>query len=216
MNIKNFLYTKKSTNKLQWTPERGYASKNVEYPARARKGVQQIFYPMLTEQDSRNHCYQRAFSVILHHPTEIPSKFHEIISVNYKVNVDFKIMIKSSRTDKYLRKFSPHFRKCYFENERKLKFFKIYSKPHCELECNINQTLRKCGCAYIAMPRENLTRICLLDDLECVKQQEESDSLFEGKSMLPCDCYPACNDVKYSFKADATEVTDKVVDTFNE
>lgn len=44
-------------------------------------------------------------------------------------------------------------RNCFFDNERQLKFFKIYSKSNCEVECLTNITYKECGCVLYWMPR---------------------------------------------------------------
>jgi hypothetical protein len=45
-------------------------------------------------------------------------------------------------------------RQCYFSRERELKFFKIYTKANCELECLANLTLRYCNCSLFYTPSE--------------------------------------------------------------
>jgi Amiloride-sensitive sodium channel len=37
-------------------------------------------------------------------------------------------------------------RQCYFEGEKSLKYFKIYSKSSCDQECFSNASLSTCGC----------------------------------------------------------------------
>jgi amiloride-sensitive sodium channel len=214
VSVENVLYSKRISEKFSWTPEKGYESENDKLPVRAQKGTRMSTFPMLSIPDSKNDCHQRVFTLIFHHPSDIPTIFHEFYPINFKTDYEFALTIKSTRADDYLRNFSPHHRKCYFENEKKLKFFKIYSKAHCELECNVNQTLRKCGCSYIAMPRDDSVRICYNEDLECVKEQKESDSLNEGESKFPCDCYSSCNDVKYSFKVVEREMDQDFVGSF--
>jgi amiloride-sensitive sodium channel len=218
VKAEDFLYNKKTSNKLQWTPEKGFAKRDVNYPERAQgEQSQKFIVPMLSVQDSKNYCFQKTFSVFFHLPTEIPTSHHDIYYVNYKTEVNFRLAIKSFRSDDYLRNFSPHHRKCYFENERKLKFFKTYSKTLCEFECRINQTLRKCGCVHITMPREKSTKICDLDEIdECAKWEEYNEGLVEDQSLLPCDCYPACNDLKYEFKFNIAVPDDDIAENFNE
>lgn len=216
MDVENFLYPKKSSKPLKWTPEKGFESNSIEIPSRAKKGNEFKLFPMMSFPDATNYCYQQAFTIIFHNPAEIPTIFHERFSINHNKDFSFIIKIKSVKFDNYLRHFSPHHRKCYFENEKKLKFFNIYTKFHCEFECNVNQTLRNCGCVHIAMPRENSTEICHLDELDCVKMQKESDSMGENQSVLPCDCYPSCNDVKYSLKMDFKELPEDASERFDE
>jgi amiloride-sensitive sodium channel len=43
-------------------------------------------------------------------------------------------------------------RQCYFDGERQLKFFQIYTKANCELECLTNSTMRYCNCSAFFMP----------------------------------------------------------------
>ncbi len=43
-------------------------------------------------------------------------------------------------------------RQCYFDGERQLKFFQIYTKANCKLECLTNMTLRYCRCSAFFMP----------------------------------------------------------------
>jgi hypothetical protein len=37
--------------------------------------------------------------------------------------------------------YAPNRRQCYFNDERQLKFFKVYTQSNCELECLANFTL---------------------------------------------------------------------------
>jgi acid-sensing ion channel, other len=77
-------------------------------------------------------CRQEAFSV--HSPFELPitsnfNKFH--------FSIDFQIWITPEiiQTDDDLRSFDPDERNCYFEGERKLNYFKVYTQRNCESEC---------------------------------------------------------------------------------
>lgn len=103
--------------------------------------------------------------------------------------MEIKIIPKSFRTDDDFRKFSPEIRKCYFEGERKLKYFKTYTKAHCEWECKTNKTLEVCGCVKFSMPRGRNTSICDLISL--------SNCLPEISN---CNCYSPCVEIKYEYK----------------
>lgn len=43
-------------------------------------------------------------------------------------------------------------RQCFFNNERYLRFFKLYTQANCELECLTNHTLKECSCVKFSMP----------------------------------------------------------------
>lgn len=44
-------------------------------------------------------------------------------------------------------------RQCFFNKERALRFYKVYSQKNCEMECIANFTFAKCGCVKFSMPR---------------------------------------------------------------
>lgn len=135
------------------------------------------------------------FKIIPHLPNEIPTEFHRTrFYMNYNENLGIEVSAKSIRTDYTLRRISPHRRNCYFEGEKKLKFFKSYSRAHCNLECLTNITLGKCGCVKFYMPRDKNTKVCTYAQLEC-KQNANYNTEIE---MLACACYSPCNDIKYS------------------
>jgi hypothetical protein len=119
------------------------------------------------------------------------------IKSNFKLNfqyTEFHLVIKSHRTDEALRKFSPEIRKCFFEGEKQLKFFKTYSKAQCKWECMANKTLEKCGCVKFSMPRDAKTPVCNLSSLSCIPKMITDQ----------CNCLPSCVDVEYTYQMDKT------------
>jgi amiloride-sensitive sodium channel len=48
---------------------------------------------------------------------------------------DIKVQAEIIKSDPDMKKLDLSIRKCYFDNERKLKFFKIYTQKNCEQEC---------------------------------------------------------------------------------
>jgi hypothetical protein len=47
-------------------------------------------------------------------------------------------------------------RKCFYQNENQLRFFKVYSQSNCEWECLTNFTMKACGCVMFYMPSDRL------------------------------------------------------------
>lgn len=98
--------------------------------------------------------YKLFFQVTLHTPSTIPrpsqisfpASFDEVLSV--AVNVDMYT------TTEEVKSYKPQKRNCYFGNERKLKYFKLYGQSNCDLECWTNYTIQECGCVHFYMPRE--------------------------------------------------------------
>jgi amiloride-sensitive sodium channel len=142
----------------------------------------------------KNGCYDNRFRVIFHQPNEVPTTYHKHFFLNFGDLLRFDVTIKSQRMDENLRFLSPKMRKCYFEGERNLIFFKSYSKVHCDLECFANFTVSKCGCAPFDVPRNESTLVCGLNKFECLSESKNS---FADKEIQACGCFSACNDVKY-------------------
>jgi hypothetical protein len=70
----------------------------------------------------------------LHGANELPIgvKFNPL---QYENAYDVIITPVITKTDKKLRKVSADKRRCYFQGEKRLKFFKIYTERNCEMEC---------------------------------------------------------------------------------
>lgn len=65
-----------------------------------------------------------------------------------------------------IRPYNAHIRRCYFHDERPLRFFKQYTKGNCDLECAANVTLSNCGCAAFFAPRESQSILTSTQDFE--------------------------------------------------
>ncbi|CAH1098525.1 unnamed protein product [Psylliodes chrysocephalus] len=199
--------------KTEWNVEGGYISKEVKvYPKRAlRVGVRnQLMVVMKTRfDDVEFQCAydESGYRVSIHLPSDIPEVPENHISAPLNQRVIGAIVPHTIRTSEGVKNFSPIKRDCYFQSERHLKFFKIYSQSNCMLECKANYTLSVCGCVTFHMPREAGTPICLLNKLQCIENaldlfsvvnedlvSNEEDDSDKKKS---CDCKPTCTDISY-------------------
>ena len=112
-------------------------------------------------------------------------------------------------TSEGLADYAPERRQCYFNNERQLKFFKVYTQPNCELECLANFTLQKCGCVKFSMPHDSKTQICTQKQVACYNEAENGLMLEDLVSSLNtgsgvnklgrtnCNCMPSCTSINY-------------------
>lgn len=135
--------------------------------------------------------------IFVHPPNEVISYLHKFISLPYGSYINIEISAKSYRSDEALQGYSPHTRKCYFEGERILELYSTYSKSHCELECLTNATIKACGCVKFWLPRNKTTRICKYSELWCYSPEHQL-VYFNEDVKMKCNCYPACNIIKYS------------------
>lgn len=94
----------------------------------------------------------QGFKLLLHTPEEIPqiSKYYYRIPLDHEVILSVKPNVMT--TSESLQEYNPVRRQCYFEWERYLKYFRIYTQRNCELECITNATVKRCGCVSFAMP----------------------------------------------------------------
>jgi acid-sensing ion channel, other len=82
--------------------------------------------------NTRRIC--RVSSFMVHHPNELPlTNALETFDYGYEINVFITPQI--IRSDPDLISLTPEERNCYFDGERKLKYFKVYTQGNCELEC---------------------------------------------------------------------------------
>jgi amiloride-sensitive sodium channel len=202
-------YHKKVANHTsQWSLEEGYQSDDDRdvFPIRLSKLNTLSLYFYLNDNDTMNNCMSvgRVFTIMLHQPNEIPTIFHEEMYIPYGNRKTIILMARIYKTAESLRKYAPGKRGCYFDGERQLKFFKSYTKSHCDFECMTNFTLAECGCVKFSMPRSGETPICDIDRVACYTEAMQNWPR-NAKSETPCSCYPTCNYIKYSvhFQKDA-------------
>ena len=207
---------------LKWSLDLGYDKNHGDdsVPVKAEKGKFVAFNPYLNESDTQNVCLNigNVFSFYIHLPNEIMLPMHQEYYVEFKKKRDIILIAKSFRVDEGMRKFSPKSRGCYFEGEKKLKFFKTYTKGLCEFECMTNYTLSECGCVKFSMPRASGTPICTVDNAECYfysmfkwPDYKKSKDMFEAT----CGCLKSCNDVKYEVKYDKISSSENVMVIYN-
>ena len=111
----------------------------------------------LFEQDLEYLCRGpvQGFKIILHTPSEVPevSKHYFRVPTFQEVMMSVKPQMITTSDD--LIGYKPNRRQCYFNSERQLRFFKVYTQRNCELECLSNFTRTECGCVKFSMPSKN-------------------------------------------------------------
>lgn len=175
------------------------------FPVRATKRNLVIFPLNISRTDLTNFCLKKEFSVIIHLPNEIPTIFHKSFPFEFGRFKRFRLNAISYKSDELLRSYSPYVRDCYFEGERQLKFFKSYTKAHCDWECMTNYTVENCGCVKFSMPRNSTTPVCSLLEAACFAYAMETwpGNIESKNSDKPCDCLSTCSDIKYEMSVEA-------------
>lgn len=93
-----------------------------------------------------------SFSIVLYSPDDLPHEQKNVYVVSLDEDVFISIRATAIKTSNGLRSYEPHGRGCFFNSERKLRYFKSYSFQKCQLECLTNHTEQLCKCVHFSMP----------------------------------------------------------------
>lgn len=154
----DFMYLSSNKSSTNWTLEKGYETTDSEtYPYRvlgpgARAGINIVL--KLTDVDLDYICRGpvQGFKVLLHTPGELARVSKQFFRIPLRQEVVVSVKPNMITTSEGLVDYSPDRRQCFFNDERFLKFFKVYTQSNCELECLANFTLGTC---YISAVKQN-------------------------------------------------------------
>lgn len=154
----------RNLNMTNWSLENGYkrVTNKTTYPLRTFNsgitgGLETAVQISKKNLDYLCHENGLGYKVIL----SVPGDTYQISRQSFRIPLfeDARIAIKPKQitTSMRLRKYNPNKRQCFYNSERRLRFFKIYSQNNCEAECLANFTKLECGCVRFFMPSmENL------------------------------------------------------------
>ncbi|XP_057659149.1 pickpocket protein 28-like [Diorhabda carinulata] len=207
-----------------WSISGGYneSASLYPYPRRALLAGAQNSLTVLLKTNKKNLDYScktsvQGYRVSLHIPSRVPRPSQEYFRVPLDEVVLAAIQPDMINTDESVKLYNANRRECFFEYEKQLKYFKLYTNLNCHLECLTNYTLHYCGCVDFFMPRENSTNICGTGSLECMKNAKTEYVLedlrykmkmnatkrhisenIRGTSLTDCNCMPLCSDLSYN------------------
>ncbi|KAK3911816.1 Pickpocket protein 28, partial [Frankliniella fusca] len=192
----------KDSDALRWTLERGYP-RGFPWESVPRRALRispksGLYFTMRGKN---------SFKLVLHAPMDLPivgSAFH-----NYAFTSKDEAAVQSARqfelipmadeetvinvspelteSSDLLQSVDVERRQCYFLNERRLRYFQVYTQRNCEMECLANHTVAACHCAAIFMPMAKHHRVC--ESRDCY--------LTVMKGSVNCSCLPSCTTLEY-------------------
>lgn len=114
---------------------------------------------IILKVDKRDFDYScgaemQGFRIGFHSPSDTPREIKKFFALSPNQASLYVIEPKMMLTHNDARKFRPHERQCFLNNEHKLRFFKHYTEANCALECLSNYTLAQCGCVHFSMLRK--------------------------------------------------------------
>ncbi|VEN47372.1 unnamed protein product [Callosobruchus maculatus] len=213
-----------ATPMKNWDVEKGYTAFETDaYPRRAlREGQKNALSIMLkTKKEDMGMCsnFETGYRINVHFPSVYPDVTENYFTVPLGQRVIGVIIPEMIKTSEGVKQFHPKTRDCYFQSERPLQFFKVYSQTNCLMECKANYTLWLCECVRFHMPKAEGTPICLMEEQFCMKYAEDNtffavnddDSLIEAESKYSnytqCDFLPTCTDINYKLELSQNPIT---------
>lgn len=151
-------------------------------------------------EDIYKHDVWSYLSFMVHSPYELPGSYDviDVFIFDYGFELEVLITPEIIRTDDDLRSYTPEQRGCHFENERKLKYFQVYTRRNCEFECfkdNLNNNpLLNCTPYFVV--RDESKVVC--DYRHEVSSRRQS--LHALRDIAKCGCLDECNSIKYKLE----------------
>lgn len=177
---------------------------HTNYPLQvSRADINELFVKVLKPKflEDYESCVDPSFIV---HPNSVLTSFFDtnvFKKFQYGMDLDVVITPEVIETEETLRKLPPLERECYFENEKTLRFFKIYSVESCEEECFTNYTFAEYDCVIYNKPRSSEIPICKGKSEIFVTEFKTallSNQTFSTR--VNCSCLPLCNTINYKIQ----------------
>lgn len=156
--VPSTMVNKNDQNASHWNLEQGYRKDftDNEYPVRVfqsgRKGALELTLIGFKE-DSNLLCHKNFQGFYLYsYLASEAFTLKNILEIEFSEDITIAIKPKVTTTSKGLRNYDPKQRGCFFNSERKLRYFKTYTKYNCGIECLTNLTIEICGCTALYMP----------------------------------------------------------------
>lgn len=156
---RDMMYIEDRPNATNWTLESGYqvAGSERTYPIRVFSSYHKAalsFNLRSFDTDVEFVCRTLVpgFRIYLHTPGEILQSDDISFRVPFSEEIRIAIKPRLTTTAEGLRSYDSKLRRCFFNSERQLRFFKYYSANNCRTECLANYTLEQCECVKFSMP----------------------------------------------------------------
>ncbi|EDW26343.1 GL26473 [Drosophila persimilis] len=227
--IPDFIFREENRLSMDWNVEDGYSASadTSPYPNRvlgpgSRAGLYLFMGGMEMDFDDMCRGPVQGFKILLHTPGDVAQVSKQYFRIPFDQEVLISIRPKIITTSDGLKHYEPGRRQCYFQKERDLRFFNIYSQSNCELECLANFTLTKCGCVKFSMPRNVNMPVCGAANVKCYHKAEDELLLREFTQGLvssgentrgetECNCLPSCTSIAYEAEISQADFDYKTV-----
>ncbi|XP_035790347.1 pickpocket protein 28-like [Anopheles albimanus] len=209
----DYVFPEENISSMFWSMDEGFHDGTVgdSYPRRTfgagiRAGMFVILKARMKDADYLCSNSFQGFKVHLYPPHQYPRVYTQFFRVPLGQEVSVSVDPLVIDTSPKIKSYNSNRRKCFYNRERKLRFFKLYTKNNCETECLSNYTLQSCGCVQFSLPRSPEARVCGLGKTFCCDQAlsmlQQMDLLHEmnrsNNFLERCNCLSSCNTVYYN------------------
>lgn len=121
-------------NISHWSLDDGYESKVLtqnEYPYRTFRLFRSLAIDLHTKKENLHNSsqYRNGFSIFFKQPGE--TRTYPFYEFEILKRISILVKPKFVTTSEKLRSYSPSIRRCFFNSERKLRFYQIYTEDNC-------------------------------------------------------------------------------------
>ena len=160
----SFQYPKHGKKLTNWTLKHGYDTNDVNsYPLRPTGAGFEAVLTFLLSANKSDKCKvaTQGFKLAIHSATDIPRFSKQFYRIPFQSEVLLAVNPNMVKTSNDLKNYKPNVRQCYFDGERKLNYFKVYTQSNCEYECLTKFTYMSCGCVRFVIFRNKLVTLKL-------------------------------------------------------
>lgn len=147
--------------------------------------------------------YKMILDGLFVHPyNEPPLMVHwkDIVEFEGEKHLEILITPIVIRSDQNIKALSHADRSCYFEGEKKLRFFRVYTKRNCEIECFSNSSRQACNCVPFHVVRDSDTTVCSVLEEDCIWHFQREFKFHGTEKSETCSCLSVCDSVSYAFE----------------
>ncbi|XP_046452018.1 pickpocket protein 28-like [Daphnia pulex] len=135
------------------------------------------------------------FKVLVHGPEEFPDISDRAFVLG--PGTETFVAIKGTttfNTEDVAREVTPIKRQCLVEGEKKLKYYRQYSRSACFVDCKTRKMQEDCNCRPYFFREINDSRLCEMTSYTCISDVNEK---VRSHGHEICECLPPCTDTRY-------------------
>ena len=152
--------------------------------------------------EDREKLFCLGFAFLIHPSDQLMNHANVKMFTTLRYGLSIQVMITPEvlRADSSLKNLKDWNRKCLFENEGNLKYFKKYTKENCQMECVSEVAYKHCHCVPFNYIRNKTMDVCDISAWNCVLGFKNILIDDEMLSENGCSCPSSCETISYHYE----------------